>query len=75
MQKTFEGTLEELKAVVAASGISGHWLDEGAFHEFHSDEGPALNFWPDKKILMLQGSPAAKRRFEELFDAHIDKSE
>ena len=72
MQKTFTGTIDELKAAVAASGIDGHWLDEGEFFEFHADDGPALNFWPDKQILMLQGAPAYKKKFEELLSPHLE---
>jgi hypothetical protein len=74
MEKKFEGTIEDLKAVVEKTGINGHWVDEGEFHVFHSDEGPNLNWWPNKNILMLQGSPAAKKHFEQLFDSVREKA-
>ena len=66
MQKTFSGSIDELKAAVEASGIEGHWLDEGAFWEFHADDGPALDFWPDKQVILLQGAPARKKQFEAM---------
>ena len=71
MQKSYHGTVEELKAAVTASGLSGHWVDEGEFLEFHADDGPALNFWPAKQLLMLQGAPARKRKFDELLSPHL----
>lgn len=72
MQQAFTGTVDDLKKAVAASGLDGHWVDEGEFFEFHADDGPALNFWPEKKIIMLQGAPARAKKFEERLRPYLN---
>jgi len=64
----FEGSREELAARIEAAGISGHWNDEGAFHEFVADDGASLNWWPETSVVTIVGKPGSRLRLESLFE-------
>jgi hypothetical protein len=57
----FQGTLEELKDLVAGLGEPGHWIHEGPFDEFLFDGGERLNWWSGSGRLTLVGHPAEVR--------------
>jgi len=64
---TFNGTLEELQALVADLGCVGHWVHEGAFEMLVIEDGVSnlrLNWWPGNGIVMLVGDPAQRRELE-----------
>jgi predicted nucleotide-binding protein len=66
----FKGTIEELKALVAAAGISGKWTDDGhGKHTFRSGDDGVLNWWPSTATVNLQGSREAKARLERVVSA------
>ncbi|WP_043368892.1 hypothetical protein [Cyanobium sp. PCC 7001] len=53
----FSGTLDALKAHVAALECPGHWSDEGAFVVYRLEAGETINFWPANGELQVQGHP------------------
>ncbi len=64
---TFNGTLEELQALVADLGCVGHWVHEGAFEMLVIEDGESnlrLNWWPGTGALLLVGDPAQRRELE-----------
>ncbi len=42
----FPGSLDVLKAHVAALDLPGHWSHEGVFEVFRLKPGEMINFWP-----------------------------
>lgn len=64
----FTGSLEELAARVEAAGITGHWNDEGVFHEFVGDDGAVLNWWPETSAVTVEGKPEARIGLVALFE-------
>jgi hypothetical protein len=65
---TFQGTLEELQALVESLGCVGHWVHEGAFEMLVIEDGESnlrLNWWPGSGTLMLVGDPAQRKGLEE----------
>lgn len=66
MANRFEGTIEELQALVKAAGLKGKWEDEGhGKHTFRSGDGGVLNWWPSKGTVQLQGQEKAKATLEK----------
>jgi predicted nucleotide-binding protein len=62
----FEGTIEELQALVKAGGINGKWEDDDlGKHTFRSNDGGILNFWPSRGTLNLQGKDKSKLKLEK----------
>jgi hypothetical protein len=53
----FSGTLDALKAHVAALDYPGHWSDEGVFVVYRLEAGETINFWPATGELQVQGHP------------------
>ena len=59
MKREFKGDLDELKGILAVSGIEGHWVDQGEFHHFLAEEGESLNnWWPETGLQTIEGSPS-----------------
>lgn len=54
----FHGTIEELKAAVAACGLSGSWTENAKANnfQFRGKTGEILNWWPSNGTLQFQGS-------------------
>jgi predicted nucleotide-binding protein len=70
MTNKFEGTIEELKALIKAAGITGKWEDDGlGKHTFRSGDGGLLNWWPSRGTLNLQGKDKAKSKLEKAISA------
>jgi predicted nucleotide-binding protein len=55
--KQFHGTLDELKAAVAACFSNGEWtaVPANGLHAFRAKTGEVLNWWPSKGTLQFQG--------------------
>jgi predicted nucleotide-binding protein len=70
--KRFDGTLEELKEVVAATGLSGFWAAKNAKgsdpYQFRAKTGEILNWWPSTGTISCQG------KNQEAFAALLNKS-
>jgi predicted nucleotide-binding protein len=63
----FKGSLEELQAALAHSGIVGSWKEESAGkHRFQSKDGGILNWWPATGTLQFQGQAEAKTALEQV---------
>ncbi|MCT0217824.1 hypothetical protein KQ304_02250 [Synechococcus sp. CS-1329] len=59
----FNGSLEELQALVAQLGQPGHWVHQGAFEMYvldAEDTNIRLNWWPRSGELRLVGDPAER---------------
>ncbi|MGE4607522.1 MAG: hypothetical protein AAEJ52_12345 [Myxococcota bacterium] len=63
----FKGSREQLAARIEAAGITGHWNDEGAFHEFVANDGAVLNWWPGTSAVTIAGKPESRPVLEALF--------
>lgn len=59
MQK-FHGSLEELQAIVDATGRLGDWRDIPNGHSFRAKTGEVLNWWPVKGTISYQGNKSAE---------------
>jgi hypothetical protein len=57
----FQGSLEELKALITLLQLKGHWSDEGPLQTFSTDNGEHINFWPATGELQVKGHPQASR--------------
>ena len=57
----FQGSLEELKALITLLQLKGHWSDEGPLQTFITDNGEHINFWPATGELQVKGHPQASR--------------
>ena len=63
----FHGDLNELQAVVEATGRSGEWRDQPNGHSFRAKTGEVLNWWPGKGTILCQGAN------QDAFRADLDK--
>ena len=69
MSKEFQGTVDDLKALVLEKGIFGDWEDDGAGkYTFRSNAKGILNFWPHKGTVQCQGKTGPKAELDALFD-------
>ena len=53
----FQGSLEDLKALITLLHLQGHWSDEGPLQTFSTDSGEHINFWPATGELQVKGHP------------------
>ena len=61
----FLGSLDQLRAIVAMTGVPGAWERMPTGHwRFRCLEGAILNWWPTTKTFNFQGPAGAKVRFE-----------
>jgi len=58
---SFQGSLEELKALITLLQLKGHWSDEGPLQTFSTYTGEHINFWPATGQLEVKGHPQASR--------------
>jgi predicted nucleotide-binding protein len=66
MAQKYHGTIEELQATVAATGIKGQWkTEEGGKHSYKSIAGGVLSWWSTNGTLMFQGSKEGKDALEK----------
>lgn len=72
MACSFEGSIEELQAKVAASGVNGAWTTDGnGKHTFRSKKNGILNFWPSKGTVQFQGAAGPKAELEAIFGEDV----
>jgi len=55
----FNGSREDLKALISLLHLQGHWVDEGPLQTFSTDSGEHINFWPASGELQVKGHPQA----------------
>ena len=60
----FQGSLQDLKALITLLRLQGHWIDEGALQTFSTDSGEHFNFWPATGELQVKGHPEASHNLE-----------
>lgn len=63
----FNGSFEELRALVTLLRQPGHWEHKGAFEMFVLDDEETnirLNWWPGSGELRLVGDPAQREGLE-----------
>jgi predicted nucleotide-binding protein len=67
----FDGTLDELKAIVEATGVRGTWTTHNNYHhQYAAVTGAILNWWDTKKkTISFQGPDVPKAAFEAAVDA------
>ena len=61
----FNGSLEDLKALISLLQLQGHWVDEGPLQTFSTESGEHVNFWPAHGELQVKGHPAGSRELAE----------
>ena len=61
----FNGSMEDLQAIVRLLHLEGHWVDEGEFHTFSCDSGEHINVWPVSGEVQVKGHPSASRELEQ----------
>jgi hypothetical protein len=71
----FNGTLQDLQAVVCLLHLEGHWVDEGEFHCFRCSSGECINLWPAKAELHVTGHPDASRALERRLQQALASSQ
>lgn len=60
----FQGSLEELKALITLLHLEGHWSDEGPLQTFSTESGEHINFWPASGELQVKGHPQTSHDLE-----------
>jgi predicted nucleotide-binding protein len=68
----FKGTLEDLKARLAESGIVGDWRDNGNGHQLRLPDGAILNFYPSTGTVHCQGRQPAQAQLESQVRVALD---
>jgi predicted nucleotide-binding protein len=65
----FDGSTDDLKALVAGSGITGEWSgDSGGKSTFRGKRGGVLNYWENTGRIQCQGPADKKAALEALFN-------
>ena len=64
----FNGSLEDLKALITLLHLEGHWIDEGPLQSFSTNGGEHINFWPATGELQVKGHPQGSRKLAERLD-------
>ena len=54
---SFQGSPEDLKALVSRLHLQGPWMDEGPLQSFSTDSGEHINVWPASGDLQVKGHP------------------
>lgn len=72
MQK-FRGSIEELKSMVASSGILGEWHSDGSKKTFRSLDRGILNWWERTRTIQFQGKSIARTALEQAFKIAMEK--
>jgi predicted nucleotide-binding protein len=62
----FKGTFEQLQALVADAGCSGHWSDVANGKQFKTKDGGILNWYPATGRVNFQGPAAAKAKLMQM---------
>ena len=67
MDMEFDGSLEELKVLVAQLGVQVTWHHKGAFEMAVFEDGVSnlkLNWWPREGTLRLVGDPEVRNKIQ-----------
>ena len=73
----FQGSLEELKALVARLGVPCHWQHKGAYELALFDDGVSnlkLNWWPHTGEVRFVGDPEVRDDILERFQALLEEA-
>ena len=68
----FQGSLEELKALVAQLGVPCHWQHKGVYELALFEDGVSnlkLNWWPQTGEVRLVGDPEVRDDIQKRFQA------
>ena len=68
----YQGSLEDLKALISLLHLQGHWMDEGPPQSFRTDNGEHIHFWPAKGELQVKGHPQASHDLAARLEQAID---
>lgn len=73
MSAQYEGTIEDVKALVEQGGVIGEWapVDASGKYCFRSQRGGVLNFWPSRGTVQCQGKAGPKAELEALFSGVV----
>jgi hypothetical protein len=63
----FHGSLDQLRAVVDATGSVGDWRDIPSGHSFRANTGEVINWWLNKGTISCQGPKPIE------FQAELDR--
>ena len=67
-RKFFEG-VAVLKALIEQSGYKGVWTENDGVHQYRSQRGGVLSYWPGTNTVSVQGKAPGKEELEALLDA------
>lgn len=75
MPNNFTGTIEELKAIVAATGLKGDWQDESDKHTYkvQGKKRGVIIWWPSTTTLQFQGSEEVRAHNTQAFEAGLQQ--
>ncbi len=68
---TFNGSLEELKAILKRLGYTGEWSEIVNGHQFRAADGAKLNWYPRTGTLQCQGRSDIKARLEAVLQSEL----
>jgi hypothetical protein len=61
----FHGTLDDLRAIVEATGVPGGWRELlNGHHQFRTADGGVMNWWSSTQTIHFQGAPGAARSLQ-----------
>ena len=67
---SFQGSIEDLKALVSRLHLQNHWMDEGPLQSFSTESGEHIHFCPASGELQVKGHPQASHDLE----AHLGRA-
>ena len=73
----FQGSLEELKALVAQLGVPCHWQHKGVYELALFEDGVSnlkLNWWPQTGEVRLVGDPEVRDDIQKRLQALLQEA-
>ena len=75
MAEKLKVSIEQLKAIVEMTGVSGEWQDKGNGHwQFRCNDNAILNWWKTSGTISYQGPQTERQEFEQIVELAIEKS-
>jgi predicted nucleotide-binding protein len=71
-QKFYEG-IDALKNLVAGLDYSGAWSEKNGYHQFRSQRGGVLSYWPGTNTVNVQGKSPGKEDLEALLNGNAEE--
>ncbi|MFG1203668.1 TIR domain-containing protein [Xanthobacter aminoxidans] len=71
--KFFDGP-EALVAKVQQAGLAGSWTQQNGSHQFRSQRGGVLSYWPGTCTVTVQGKSPGKEDLESIFSDELPKN-